>query len=56
LIFPKPHSNCGKCLKENDCDCICHFEDITNGKHYEIHREVGEIKVKPTKDLEHFWD
>lgn len=55
LIFPKPHSNCRKCLHDSNCDCLCHIDDITDGKHYEIHREEFLGKVKPVVDLDNFW-
>ena len=54
MIFPKPHSKCRKCFENNNCDCLCHVKDLTDGQHYEIKEEPFTIKVKPVVDLDHF--
>jgi len=56
LIYPRPSEFCRKCKEQKTCPCECHNKDLINCKHYEIHIEEMEIKVKPVKDLEHFWE
>ena len=54
MLIQKNDPLCGKCLVDNNCDCLCHIEDIISGRHYEIHRENLDFKVKPVRDLDHF--
>ena len=54
LIYPRPSKECGKCKEDKNCLCECHNIDLINSKHYEIHIDDEEIKVKPVVDLEHF--
>ena len=54
LIYSRPSKECGKCKEDKNCPCECHNIDLINCKHYEIHIEEQEIKVKPVKDLDHF--
>jgi len=57
LIFDKPSLDCGGCLDDLNCKCLCHVEDLINCKHYEVHRDDTVLyKVKPVVDLDHFRD
>jgi len=54
MLIQKNDPLCGKCLVEKECDCLCHIKDVVSGRHYEIHEQPFEIKVKPVVDLDHF--
>lgn len=53
-IFDFGDPNCLRCKDVRKCDCLCHEEDLVNGRHYKIGREVEDIIVKPVVDLDHF--
>ena len=54
LIYPRPSEFCGKCKEDKNCLCECHNIDLINSKHYEIHVDDQEFKVKEIPDLDHF--
>jgi len=56
MLISRNDPLCGKCLIEKECDCDCHIKDLVNGRHYEIHEEPYDLKVKPVVDLDHFRD